>query len=250
MRRATRHADRPLYRPRGRHRSARRRCLEPSRRRAGRHSVGAPPDEFNPAGQDWGLAPFNPHALPADDFAAVRAVDACRHAARRRHPARPRARAEALFMMPRGCGARQAPMCAFRCSRLLRVIDEEGNRHRCIVIGEDLGTVPEDFRETHRAMGVLGLPRDAVRARARRPLSHAGTLSGRGARDLQHARHGELSWLDGRTRYARQTRDRLRSRRERRRARAGASRAARRAGALDAANSRPTTSPRWRAFLA
>ena len=32
-------------------------------------SIGAPPDEFNPGGQDWGLAPFNPHALPADDFA-------------------------------------------------------------------------------------------------------------------------------------------------------------------------------------
>ena len=35
-------------------------------------SIGAPPDEFNPAGQDWGLAPFNPQALPANDFAPMR----------------------------------------------------------------------------------------------------------------------------------------------------------------------------------
>ena len=45
-------------------------------------SVGAPPDEFNPAGQDWGLAPFNPHALPDRDFAAFRELlaAAMRHA--------------------------------------------------------------------------------------------------------------------------------------------------------------------------
>ncbi|MBV9558404.1 MAG: 4-alpha-glucanotransferase, partial [Pseudolabrys sp.] len=35
-------------------------------------SVGAPPDEFNPAGQNWGLAPFNPHKIAANDFAAWR----------------------------------------------------------------------------------------------------------------------------------------------------------------------------------
>src|SRR5882672_1595452 len=35
-------------------------------------SLGAPPDKFNPGGQDWGLAPFNPHALADNDFAVVR----------------------------------------------------------------------------------------------------------------------------------------------------------------------------------
>ena len=35
-------------------------------------SVGAPPDQFNPAGQDWGLTSFNPHALAASDFEPLR----------------------------------------------------------------------------------------------------------------------------------------------------------------------------------
>ncbi|MGB8824057.1 MAG: 4-alpha-glucanotransferase, partial [Pseudolabrys sp.] len=45
-------------------------------------SVGAPPDEFNPNGQDWGLAPFNPAALAACDFAPLRQLmrAAMRHA--------------------------------------------------------------------------------------------------------------------------------------------------------------------------
>ena len=67
------HAGRSLHRCRRRHRSARRRRLERSRTRCCRRfSVGAPPDEFNPAGQDWGLAPFNPRRRRDDDFAPMR----------------------------------------------------------------------------------------------------------------------------------------------------------------------------------
>ena len=80
-------------------------------------SVGAPPDEFNPTGQDWGLAPFNPQALPADDFAAMRRLMAAtmRHcgAIRLDHVLG----LKRLFMIPRGLAAPTAPMCACRSSR-------------------------------------------------------------------------------------------------------------------------------------
>ncbi|MGB6558416.1 MAG: 4-alpha-glucanotransferase, partial [Pseudolabrys sp.] len=65
-------------------------------------SVGAPPDEFNPNGQDWGLAPFNPAALAACDFAPLRQLmrAAMRHAGAVRldHVLG----LKRLFMIPRG----------------------------------------------------------------------------------------------------------------------------------------------------
>ena len=52
-------------------------------------------------------------------------------------------------------GAADGTYVRFPFEPLLRVIAEESNRFRCIVVGEDLGTVPENFRETCRA-GVCG----------------------------------------------------------------------------------------------
>jgi 4-alpha-glucanotransferase len=111
-------------------------------------SVGAPPDEFNPAGQDWGLVPFNPHTLPADDFATTRRL----MSATMRHCGAIRIDhvlgLKRLFMIPRGLGAAGGAYVRVPFEPLLRVIAEESNRYRTIAIGEDLGTVPEGFRAT------------------------------------------------------------------------------------------------------
>jgi 4-alpha-glucanotransferase len=53
-----------------------------------------------------------------------------------------------VFMVPLGHSAAEGAYVNFPFEPLLRVIAEESNRLRCIVIGEDLGTVPENFRET------------------------------------------------------------------------------------------------------
>lgn len=117
-------------------------------------SVGAPPDAFNRAGQDWGLAPFNPLTLAADDFAAVRELmrAVMRHAGAIRidHVMG----LKRVFMIPRGLGPREGAYVRFPFEPLLQVIAEESCRHRCIVIGEDLGTVPEGFRETLARWGL------------------------------------------------------------------------------------------------
>ena len=119
-------------------------------------SVGAPPDEFNPTGQDWGLAPFNPIALPADDFAAMRRLMGAimRHcgAVRLDHVLG----LKRLFMIPRGLSGANGTYVRMPFEPLLRVISEESHRHRTIVIGEDLGTVPEHFRETLSHWGLWG----------------------------------------------------------------------------------------------
>lgn len=114
-------------------------------------SIGAPPDEFNPAGQNWGLAPFNPNALPQNDFAAVRQLmrAAMRHAGAVRldHVLG----LMRLFLIPKGEGGTYV---RYPFEAQLRVIAEESHRYRCLFIGEDLGTVPEGFRDITARWGV------------------------------------------------------------------------------------------------
>jgi 4-alpha-glucanotransferase len=111
-------------------------------------SVGAPPDEFNPAGQDWGLAPINPGTIAHDDFASLRRLmrAAMRHAGAIRldHVLG----LKRIFMIPHGMTAAEGAYVRYPFEQVLKVIAEESNRARCIVVGEDLGTVPEGFRET------------------------------------------------------------------------------------------------------
>ena len=118
-------------------------------------SVGAPPDALNMKGQDWGLAPVNPVALRREGFApfiaALRAN--MRHAGLLRidhvmalmH----------LYWIPRGAGPSEGAYVAYPFEALRHVVALESERQRCAVIGEDLGTVPDGFREIMAATGVL-----------------------------------------------------------------------------------------------
>lgn len=117
-------------------------------------SMGAPPDEFNPGGQNWGLAPLNPHALADGDFHAVRLLmrAAMRHAGAIRldHVLG----LQRVFMIPLGMPALEGAYVRFPFHQLLSVIAEESVRLQCIVIGEDLGTVSKNFRETVARWGL------------------------------------------------------------------------------------------------
>ena len=111
-------------------------------------SVGAPPDEFNTAGQDWGLAPINPGTIAQNDFVSIRRLmrGAMRHAGAIRldHVMG----LKRIFMIPHGMLPGEGAYVRYPFEQVLKVIAEESNRARCIVIGEDLGTVPGGFRET------------------------------------------------------------------------------------------------------
>ncbi|MGA7664272.1 MAG: 4-alpha-glucanotransferase, partial [Pseudolabrys sp.] len=117
-------------------------------------SVGAPPDEFNPHGQDWGLAPFNPAALAAADFAPLRQLmrAAMRHAGAVRldHVLG----LKRLFIIPRGNVASDGTYVRFPFEQSLQVIAQVSQEARCVVIGEDLGTVPEGLRDTLARWGL------------------------------------------------------------------------------------------------
>jgi 4-alpha-glucanotransferase len=110
-------------------------------------SVGAPPDLLN-KGQDWGLTTFDPHRLTQSDFTPFRELlDAnMRYAGALRidHALG----LKRVWLVPRGLTARQGAYLKFPFEQLLATIAEASNRNHCVVIGEDLGTVPAGFRET------------------------------------------------------------------------------------------------------
>jgi len=120
-------------------------------------SVGAPPDIYIPRGQDWGLVAISPMALVDTGFepfiATVRA--ALRHAGGVRidhamglmH----------LWLVPHGATPADGAYLMYPLRDLLRLLALESHRHRAVVVGEDLGTVPPKFRSRLRDAGVAGM---------------------------------------------------------------------------------------------
>lgn len=120
-------------------------------------SIGAPPDLFNPRGQDWGLTSFSPRALAASGF--VPFLTTLRAALRnsggiRIDHAMGLAR---LWLLPEGADPADGAYLSFPLTDLLRLLALESQRHQAVVVGEDLGTVPEGFRETLETAGLHGM---------------------------------------------------------------------------------------------
>jgi 4-alpha-glucanotransferase len=120
-------------------------------------NVGAPPDLFNPLGQSWGLTAFSPRALVARCFepflATLRAGMHNAGGVRIDHVMG----LTRLWLMPDGASPADGAYLVYPFDDLLRLIKLESHRHRAIVIGEDLGTVPEGFREKLDAAGIAGM---------------------------------------------------------------------------------------------
>jgi 4-alpha-glucanotransferase len=117
-------------------------------------SVGAPPDALNTAGQNWGLAGFNAAGLEAQSFQPFRDMlrASMRHAGAIRldHVLG----LKRLYLVPHGFSARDGVYVQMPFEALLAVTAQESVDHRCVVIGEDLGTVPEGFREQMADWGI------------------------------------------------------------------------------------------------
>ena len=153
-----RHADRPDQRSRAIGLDGRRRA---SRRRTAQFltglGIGAPPDLFNPQGQDWGLTSFSPQALVAGGFAPFIAT----LRANMRHAGGVRIDHAMglmrLWLVPHGARPSEGAYLSYPLDDLLRLLALESHRHNAIVIGEDLGTVPPSFRARCREAGIAGM---------------------------------------------------------------------------------------------
>jgi 4-alpha-glucanotransferase len=117
--------------------------------------VGAPPDGFSPRGQDWGFPPPNSDRHVDDGYQlfAESIRKNCRHggALRIDHVMR----FFRLYWIPDGMEATEGTYVRDRFESLLSILALESVRNRVIVIGEDLGTVPDEAREVLHRFGIL-----------------------------------------------------------------------------------------------
>jgi 4-alpha-glucanotransferase len=120
-------------------------------------SVGAPPDQGFPSGQDWGFTPVLPEASREEGhqylaasiahqagLAGVLRVDHIMAWTR-------------LYWIPHGFGLHDGTYVSYPAEELFAILTLESNRHRCEVVGENLGTVPREIYEAlprHRIWGM------------------------------------------------------------------------------------------------
>lgn len=117
--------------------------------------VGAPPDIFNPTGQDWGLPPFHPRELKEQRYsgfvelirANMRYAGALRvdHVMALQH----------LYWIPEGQPPQNGAYVRYPMEDLIAILALESRRNHCMVVGEDLGTVPDGFRERMERAAIL-----------------------------------------------------------------------------------------------
>jgi 4-alpha-glucanotransferase len=117
-------------------------------------AVGAPPDPLNTAGQNWGLAGFNAAGLVMTSFEPFREMlrASMRYAGAIRldHVLG----LKRLYLVPHGFAPDNGVYVQMPFEALLATTAQESVAHRCVVIGEDLGTVPEGFREQMADWGI------------------------------------------------------------------------------------------------
>ncbi|HKE93500.1 MAG TPA: 4-alpha-glucanotransferase [Povalibacter sp.] len=109
-------------------------------------SVGAPPDELALKGQDWGIPPQNPFELRLQEYqpfiVMVRNNMRCVGALRFDHVMT----LFRLWWVPGGMISAEGSYVHYPLHDLIAILALESVRQHCSVIGEDLGTVPEEVR--------------------------------------------------------------------------------------------------------
>jgi 4-alpha-glucanotransferase len=117
-------------------------------------AVGAPPDPLNLAGQNWGLAGFNAAGLEMQSFEPYRQMlqASMRYAGAIRldHVLG----LKRLYLVPHGFSPKDGAYVQMPFEALLAATALESVAQACVVIGEDLGTVPEGFRDTMAEWGI------------------------------------------------------------------------------------------------
>ena len=128
----------------------------PERFAVGSVTVGCPPDFYNQQGQDWGQPPFNPNYLAKTGYGVYREMvhNMFSHAGAVRID-----HVLGLFRLwwiPQGEGARGGAYVTYNHEAMIAILTIEASRVNGLVVGEDLGTVPDYVRNVLAEHGLLG----------------------------------------------------------------------------------------------
>ena len=119
-------------------------------------SVGAPPDPFSRDGQIWHLPPPDPLAMARDNWRGFSDL----FAANMRHAGLLRIDhamgLTRLFVVPDGAKPADGAYISYPLRDLVGLLALESHKRKCAMVGEDLGTVPEGFREVLAEADMLG----------------------------------------------------------------------------------------------
>jgi 4-alpha-glucanotransferase len=120
-------------------------------------TVGAPPDILNRSGQSWGISAFSPTGLKRNGFRAfiemLRANFAHAGGLRIDHVMG----LQRLWVVPEGSAPSEGAYLNYPIDDMLRLLCLESWQHKAVVLGEDLGTVPEGLHEKLSSRGILGM---------------------------------------------------------------------------------------------
>ncbi|MFA5678328.1 MAG: 4-alpha-glucanotransferase [Pseudomonas sp.] len=123
----------------------------------GKVSIGAPPDLLNRQGQNWGVAAFSPLGLQQQGYSAfIRMLRAnLEHSGGLRidHIMG----LQRLWIIPEGLSPEHGAYLNYPLDDLLRLLALESWRHRALIIGEDLGTVPCGLQTILAERHILGM---------------------------------------------------------------------------------------------
>ncbi|EJZ18837.1 4-alpha-glucanotransferase, partial [Rhizobium sp. Pop5] len=118
-------------------------------------TIGSPPDPFAVNGQDWHLAGYLPSAIASGDMSPYRRMlnAAMRYSGAIRIDHAPALRR--LFLVPAGSGPDGGGYISYPQHRLLQTLADASAEHRCLVIGEALGMIPQDLLDDLKAARIL-----------------------------------------------------------------------------------------------
>ena len=152
--------------------------------------IGAPPDDFNSNGQNWALPPLKPQALRNQAYRPfIKTLRAnMRHAGALRidHIMG----LMRLFWVPPDYSPEEGSYISYPFENLLAILALESQRHHCLIIGEDLGTVPDEVRHalyTHKMLSfrILNFEKDWHHGTMRPPREYPRhSLCTSGSHDL------------------------------------------------------------------
>jgi 4-alpha-glucanotransferase len=158
-------------------------------------AVGAPPDPGFPSGQDWGFAPILPARSRAEGhryLSACMAHQAAVAGVLRLDHVMAFSR---LYWIPRGLDLDRGTYVSYPAEELFGLLTLHSHRYRCEIVGENLGTVPDEIREAlprHRIWGMYLSIFDATGDTPRPPRNDEVAFVG------SHDTPTFVGWLEGR----------------------------------------------------